>query len=212
LPVLSKATENCHILAHNGNNHPLQGEFTMNRTVLLGAVLVVLAALGYYQFSHVPAQRAAEEAAAAAEAEAAAAAKAAEDAAKAAEEAAGAAATEAAGAATEAAGAVGEAVEAATQAATEAATEAVGAATEAATEAAGAVTDAASGAAAAVGDAAAMVWDATKLSGEDILARIEAAPISDTVKQTLIASYNSVKDNAAGVQMVLDQLKTEMGL
>lgn len=176
----------------------------MNRTVLLGAVLVVLAALGYYQFSHVPAQRAAEQAAAAAtaaEAEAAAAAKAAEDAATAA----GAAATTAA---TDAANAV-------TEAATEAAgavTEAVGAATEAATGAASAVTEAATGAVAAVGDTASMVWDATKLTGEEVLARIQAAPISDTVKQTLTASYNSVKDNAAGVQMVLDQLKTEMGL
>ena len=184
----------------------------MNRTVLLGAVLVVLAALGYYQFSHVPAQRAAQEAAAAVEAEAATAAKAAEEAAKAAEEAATTAATEAAKAATDAATEAAGAVSEAAGAATEAVTGAVGAATEAASEAAGAVTDAATGAAAAVGDAASMVWDATKLTGEDILARIQAAPISETVKQTLIASYNSVKDNAAGVQMVLDQLKTEMGL
>jgi pyruvate/2-oxoglutarate dehydrogenase complex dihydrolipoamide acyltransferase (E2) component len=173
----------------------------MNRTVMIGALVVLLAVLGYYQFSMVPAQRAAEEAAAAAEAEAAAAAKAAEEAAAAAANAATEAATEAAGAATEAA------TEAA-GAATEAATEAAGAVTEAATEAAGAVTEAATEAA----DAAAMVWDATKLTAEEVLARIEAAPIDDAMKQTLTASYNAVKDNTAGVQTVLDQLKQAMGL
>ncbi len=176
----------------------------MNRTVLIGAVLVVLAALGYYQFSYVPAHRAAAEAAAAAAAAAdaqAAAAKAADEAAKAAEAAAATAATDAAKAVTDAATKAAGAV-----------TGAVGAATDAATGATGAVTDAATGAAAAVGDAAAMVWDATKLTGDDVLARIQSAPISDSVKQTLTTTYNSVKDNAAGVQMVLDQLKAEMGL
>jgi hypothetical protein len=214
--LLFKCTGKCHSLARNVDNDPSRREFTMNRTVLLGAVLVVLAALGYYQFSHLPSQRAAEEAAAAAtaaaETEAATAAKAAEDAAKAAADAATGAATEAAGAV---AGAVESATEAATEAASEAAgavTEAVGAATEAATAAATEAAGAVSGAAAAVGDAASMVWDATKLTGEEVLARIEAAPIADSVKQTLIASYNSVKDNSAGVQMVLDQLKQAMGL
>jgi len=40
----------------------------MNRNVLIGLLVVVLAGAGYYQFSYVPAQRAAEEAAAAAKA------------------------------------------------------------------------------------------------------------------------------------------------
>ncbi|MDP3960357.1 MAG: hypothetical protein Q8Q26_09930 [Pseudorhodobacter sp.] len=66
----------------------------MNKNVLIGGILVLLAAGGYYQFSYVPAQKAAEEAAVAAAevkaaeaaaAEAAAAAKAAEEAAAAAE-------------------------------------------------------------------------------------------------------------------------------
>jgi colicin import membrane protein len=169
----------------------------MNKTVLLGAALVVLAGLGYYQFSMAPAQRAADEAAASAKT----AADEAAAAAKAAEEATAAAAAEAAKAAEEAAKAVEDAAKTAAEAATKAATEAVGAVTEAVT-----------GAAESAGDTAAMVWDATKLTSEEIIARIEAAPVSDTVKQTLTATYNGVKDNAAGVQMVLDQLKTAMGL
>jgi hypothetical protein len=63
-----------------------------------------------------------------------------------------------------------------------------------------------------VTDAAAMVWDATKLTGEEILARIDSAQIDAAMKQTLTDSYNAVKDNAAGVQTVLDQLKQAMGL
>ena len=40
------------------------GRQTMNRNVLIGLAVVILAGLGYYQFSYVPAQRAAAEAAA----------------------------------------------------------------------------------------------------------------------------------------------------
>jgi type IV secretory pathway TrbL component len=178
----------------------------MNRTVLIGALVVVLAALGYYQFSVVPGQRAeaerqAAEAAAAAE-------QAAADAARAAEEAAAAAGN----AASEAAGAAAGAAESAVEGAAAAASDAASAVTEAASEAAGAVAGAASDAAASVTDAANMVWDSTKLTGEEILARIQSAPITDEMKQTLTASYNAVKDNAAGVQTVLDQLRQEMGL
>lgn len=84
----------------------------MNKNVLIGGILVLLAAGGYYQFSYVPAQKAAEEAAVAAAevkaAEAAAAAAAAAAAVKAAEDAAAAeaeakAAQEAADAAAQAA-------------------------------------------------------------------------------------------------------------
>ncbi len=92
----------------------------MNRTVIIGAIVVLLAAGGYYQFSYKPAQEAATAAAdAAAKAEADA---------KAAEEAAAKAAEETAAAAQKAAD---EAAAAAT------------ATTEAATDAAAAVTDAA---------------------------------------------------------------------
>ena len=95
--------------------------------------------------------------------------------------------------------------------------------TGAASTAADAVTGAVAGAAATAGDAAAAtagslqdaatwVWDATKLTAEEITARIEAAPISQSVKDTLISTYNSVKDSPAAVQAVLDQLKQAMGL
>ena len=84
------------------------GAFDMNRSVIIGAIVVLLAAVGYYQFSYRPAQEQTmiEEAAAkAAEAAAAAEATAAEAAATVAAEAeaAAAAVTEAATAATEAA-------------------------------------------------------------------------------------------------------------
>ena len=100
----------------------------------------------------------------------------------------------------------------AADAVTDAATGAVDAVTGAATDAAAAVGDAASTAGAAVGDAATWVWDATKLSAEDITARIAAAPVSQSVKDTLTATYNSVKDSPTAVQGVLDQLKQAMGL
>jgi polyisoprenoid-binding protein YceI len=89
------------------------GEFDMNRTVIIGAIVVLLAAGGYYQFSYKPAQEAAAEAQAAADQTAAAAQAAADEAA------------------------------AAAAATTEAVTEGAEAATEAVTEGAAAVTDAA---------------------------------------------------------------------
>lgn len=85
----------------------------MNKNVLIAAIVVLVAAVGYYQFSYAPAQRAATEAAAAEEA-ATAAATAAEEAAAAAaaeaEAAAAAAAEEAAAAATTATEAVTDAM------------------------------------------------------------------------------------------------------
>jgi hypothetical protein len=116
----------CHMTAIRANA-PVMGEYDMNRTVIIGAIVVLLAAGGYYQFSYKPAQEAAA-AAKMAEEEAAAAAKAAEEeAAKVAEEAAAAAQK----AADEAA--------AAAAATTEAATDAAAATTEAATDAAAAL-------------------------------------------------------------------------
>ena len=163
--------------------------------------LVVIAAVvaigAYFQFSYVPAQRAAQEAAAAAEA---AAAKAAEEAAAAAK------------AAEEAAAQAAKAAEDAAATATGAATRAADAVTDAATGAVDAVTGAAIGAGAAVGEAATWVWDATRLSSEEITERIASAPVSQSVRDTLMATYNSVKDSPAAVQGVLDQLKQAMGL
>lgn len=164
------------------------------------AVIAAIVVIGaYYQFSYVPAQRAAQEAAAAAEA-------------KAAEEKAAADAAAAAKAAEEAAAEAAKAAEDAAATATGAATKAADAVTDAATGAADAVTGAATDAGAAVGEAATWVWDATKLSAEEITARIAAAPVSQSVKDTLTATYNSVKDSPAAVQGVLDQLKQAMGL
>lgn len=87
----------------------------MNKSIVIGAVLIVAAGLGYYQFSYVPSQQAAQEAATAAEAAKAAeaaAAKAAEEA-KAAEAAAAAKAAEEAKAAEAAAAAAAAATTAA---------------------------------------------------------------------------------------------------
>lgn len=95
----------------------------MNRNVIIGALVVLLAAGGYYQFSYKPAQEAAmADAAAKAEADAAAAAKAAEEevaaAAKKAEEDAAAAAAAATETATEGTAAVTDAMTAAMDPAT----------------------------------------------------------------------------------------------
>ena len=81
----------------------------MNKNVIIGAIVVLVAAAGYYQFSYAPAQKAAMEATAAADA-AAATAKAAEDAAAAAAAEAEAAAAKAAEEAAAAAAAAAETV------------------------------------------------------------------------------------------------------
>ena len=92
------------------------GEYDMNRTVIIGAIVVLLAAGGYYQFSYKPAQEAAmvaeaaAKAAEAAAAETAAAEAAAAEAAAAATAAAEAAAAEVAAAATEGAAAATDAL------------------------------------------------------------------------------------------------------
>ena len=57
------AGSNCHMAA-SGRKARVMGEYDMNRTVIIGAIVVLLAAGGYCQFSYMPAQDA--EAAAAA--------------------------------------------------------------------------------------------------------------------------------------------------
>ena len=155
------------------------------RQFLVIVLVVVLGAGAWYQFSYLPKERAAEAAAvekAAADAAAAEAEKAAADA-KAAED-----------------KAAADAKAAADQAAADA---------KAAAAAAGA---AATDGTAAAGDARGMIWDATKLSEAEITARIAAAPVAQSVRDTLMASYTGLKDNPAAVQQVLDQLKQAMGL
>jgi hypothetical protein len=159
-------------------NVPAKGVFHMNRTVLIGAIVVLLAASGYYQLIYKPEQ--AREMVAEAEKKAAEAAAAAE--AQAAE----------AAAATEAAAAE------ATAAAEAAAADAAAATTEAVTEGAAAATD---GAAAALDPATfnadavialidgSTVDDATKATLKTAVeaARANPALVADTVAQVKTA-------------------------
>lgn len=166
----------------------------MNKTVIIGAIVIVLAGLGYYQFVSVPAQqeaaqKAADEAAAAAKATeeaAAAAAKAAEEeaaaAAKAAEEA-------AAKAAEEAAAAAGAAANTATTAATDATT---------------AVTDAAS--------QAMELLDPAKFDAAKLTALIDGSSLDDATKGTLKSAVAAAQANPSLVDATIAQIKTALGL
>lgn len=171
---------------------PVMGEYDMNRTVIIGAIVVLLAAGGWYQFSYKPNQEAAaEQAAAAKAAEEAAAAKAAEDAAaaqKAADEAAAAAA-----------------------ATTEAATDAAAATTEAATDAAAATTEAATDAAAAATDAAAAL-DPANFNADAVVALIDGSTLDDATKATLKTAVEAAKANPALVADTVAQVKTALGM
>ncbi len=162
----------------------------MNKTVLIGAVIVVAAGLGYYQFSYKPAQDAAAAAMKAAD----------EAAAKAAEEAAAKAAADAAAA-----------EEAAKKAAEEAAAAAAGAA-QATTEAAGAAVEAATG---AVTDAAAAfqgLLDPAAFDADKMIAAIDGSALEQGVKDTLKAAVTAAKANPSLVQGAIDQVKAAMGL
>jgi hypothetical protein len=161
----------------------------MNKSIIIGAVLIVAAGLGYYQFSYKPAQEAAMKAAEEA--------KAAEDAAKKAAEEAAAKAAEGAKAATDAAAA-----------ATQAATDAAAAATQAATDAAAAATDAAAGAAA---DIAALL-DPANFNAESITAAIDASTLDQATKDTLKSAVTAAASNPALVQGAIDQIKKAMGM
>lgn len=160
----------------------------MNRTVLIGAIVVLLAGSGYYQLVYKPqvakemvaeAEKKAAEAAAAAEAQAAEAAAAAE--AQAAETAA--------------------AAEAAAATATEAATEGAAAATEAATEGAAAVTD-----------AAAAALDPANFNADAVIALIDGSTVDDATKATLKTAVEAAKANPALVADTIAQVKTALGM
>jgi type IV secretory pathway VirB10-like protein len=189
--------------------------YQMNRNVLIGAVVVLLAAGAYYQFSYRPAQEAAAAGAAATEA----ATEAATDAAATATEAATEAATDAAATATEAAtDAAATATEAATDAAaaatdaaataTEAATDAAAAATEAATEAAGAATTAVTDAAAA----AAAALDPANFNVQSVTALIDGSSLDDATKATLRSAVEAAGANPELVQAAIDQVKAALGM
>jgi len=159
----------------------------MNRNVIIGLVVVMVAGAGYYQFSYKPAQEAAAMAAATAA-----------EAAKAAETAAAAAATEAEAAAAAAAKvAEDEAAAAATTSTTDAAT-------TAATDAATTVTDAATDAMA--------VLDPANFDAVKVTAMIDASTLGDDVKTTLKAAVTAAASNAALVEPTIAQIKTALGL
>ena len=168
------------------------GEYDMNRSVIIGAIVVLLAAGGYYQFSYKPAQDA--------EAAATAAAAQAEADAKAAEEAAAKAAEEAAAAAQKAADEAAAAAAATTEAATEAATDAAAATTEAATDAAAAVTDAAA------------ALDPANFNADSVIALIDGSALDDAMKTTLKTAVEAAKANPALVADTIAQVKTALGM
>jgi hypothetical protein len=171
---------------------PVMGVYDMNRTVLIGAIVVLLAAGGYYQFSFKPAREAAmvEEAAA-----------------KAAEAAAAEAAAAEAAAAEAAAAAAAEA-EAAAAAAAAAATEAATAATEAVTEGAAAATEAVTE---AVTDAAAAL-DPANFSADSVVALIDGSALDDATKTTLKTAVEAARANPALVADTIAQVKTALGM
>jgi colicin import membrane protein len=199
-------------------------EQDMNKTILIGAVIVALAGGGYYQFVHLPQQAAAAAALAKAEAEAAAAlaaqeaeakAKAeaeaaAEAAAKAEEEAKAAAAKleeEAKAAAEAAAAAAAAAANTATQAVTDAATQATEAAAqaaEAATEAAAQATEAATNLAAAL--------DPSNFNAETVKQLIDTSALDAGTKLQLSALVDGAANNPALLEATLTQIKAALGL
>ena len=177
----------------------------MNKSVLIGAILVLAAGAGYYQFSHVPAQ----EAAAQRQAEEQAAAEAAR---KAAEEAAAKAAAEAEAAARKqaeeaAAKAVAEAEAAARKLAEEAAAKAKSA-LEGAAQALGNLTgtapEALSGLVAMLDPAN---FDATKLS-----AALDATTLDESTRMTLKTLVEAAGANPAMVDTAITQIKAALGL
>ena len=172
----------------------------MNKTVIIGAIAIVLAGLGYYQFSVVPAQKAAEQAAAdakAAEEEAAAAAKKAEE--------------EAAAAAKKAEEEAAAAAKAAEEAAAKAAADAAAAASTAAQDATAAATDAT----AAASDAAAKAMellDPAKFDADKLTALIDGSSLDDATKGTLKSAVAAAKTNPSLVDATIAQVKTALGL
>ena len=171
---------------------PVMGVYDMNRSVIIGAIVVLLAAGGYYQFSYKPAQ---EAAAAAADA----AAKAEADA-KAVEEAAAKAAEEAAAAAQKAADEAAAAAAGTAAAVEGAATDAAAAVEGAATEATGTATDAAA------------ALDPANFNADSVVALIDGSTLDDATKATLKTAVEAAKANPALVADTIAQVKTALGM
>jgi hypothetical protein len=192
----------------------VKGEFDMNRTVIIGAIVVLLGVGGGYQFWYKPNQEAQLLADAQAEAAAAAAAEAAAAEAAAAEAAAAeAAAAEAAAA--EAAAAAAAATEAAAEgaaAATEAVTEGAAAATEAATDAAAGAAEVVTEGAAAVTDAAAAALDPANFNADGVVALIDGSSLDDATKTTLKTAVEAARANPALVADTVAQVKAALGM
>jgi colicin import membrane protein len=174
------------------------GESIMNKSVLLGAAVVVAAGLGYYQLSYVPAQKAAEEAAMKASEEIKAAEAAAEEAAAKAAEEAQAAETAAAAAAEEAALKVAEEAKALEEAAAEAAK----AAEDAATEAANSTTEEVK----AAEEAAAKAAEEASLVAAEEAAKVEAEAkaVADAAEQAAADAAAAAADATTAAADALD--------
>jgi flagellar biosynthesis GTPase FlhF len=207
----------CGLFCHRVADQYIQvmGESHMNKNVIIGLVVILLAAGGYYQFSYKPAQEAAMKA----EADAKAAADAAAAAAKAAEEEAAAAAKkaeeEAAAAAKAAEEQAAKAAEEAAAAAAKAATDAAAATTEAAGDAAAAATEAAGDAAAAATDAAAdaaKVLDPANFDAVKVKALIDASALEEATKTTLKAGVDAAAADTALVPGAIEAVKKALGL
>jgi colicin import membrane protein len=213
---LFKSSDFCQLRPQPSGGRAL-GDYMMNKNVILGAAVIVAAGLGYYQFSYVPAQKAAQEAAVAAAdaaAKAASEAKAAEEAAaKAAEEAAAKAAEELKAAEEAAQKAAEEAAAVAAEAAAKVEAEAKAAAEAAAasaTNAASAVTEAVTGAADAMDPS--KLLDATSFDAAKVTALIDGSSLDDSTKTTLKSAVEAAASNPLLLQGVLDQVKSAMGL
>jgi hypothetical protein len=162
----------------------------MNKNILIGLVVILAVAGGYYQFSIKPAQEAAAAAAMAADEAAAAAAKAAED-----------AAAEAAAKAVEEQAAAAALAEQEAAAAAEAAAPAV---TEATGDAAAAVTE-------AVSDMTTLL-DPANFDAAKIGMMIDASSLDDTTKSALKASAEAAGTDPAAIQAVIGSVKAALGL
>ena len=159
----------------------------MNKSIVIGAILVLAAGAGYYQFAYLPAQQEAAQTAAKAKAEAE------EAAAKAAEEAAAKAKAEAEEAAAKAAAGA----EAAAKAAADAATQAVGTAADAAKEALSGL---------------GALLDPGSFNAEKLGEALEATDLDDSTKMTLKTLVEAAGANPALVDTAIAQIKAALGL
>ncbi len=163
----------------------------MNRTVIIGAIIVLLAAAGWYQFSYKPNQ--VDEAVTTATEGAAATTETATEAVEG-----------AADATTEAVEGAADATTEAAEGAAEATTEATEGAAEATTEATEGATDAATGAAAAL--------DPATFDPDAVVVLIDGSTLDDATKTTLKTAVEAARTNPALVADTVAQVRTALGL